>query len=272
MKIVTNAEENLVQIHRKKTFHYPNMTKTMGKFKLNVEGGSFTQSEITVLLGQNGTGKTSFIKLLVGNEKFRPDNEVLLTQFSVSYKRQQLNLKGNESVRDLLFRKIKNSFLDPVFNRSIIKQLDIENILDQNVNNLSGGEQQRVALAICLGTRADVYLIDEPSAYLDAEQRINTAKIIKQFIMNNKYTAFIVEHDFIMACYLADQIIYYDGVPSIECTAHAPQSMVSGMNQFLKQLNITFRRDPTNWRPRINKLDSVKDNEQKTAGNYFFVE
>jgi ATP-binding cassette subfamily E protein 1 len=44
------------------------------------------------------------------------------------------------------------------------------------------------------------------------------------------------------------------------------------MNKFLKQLSITFRRDPSNWRPRINKHDSVKDTEQKVAGNYFFLE
>ncbi len=44
------------------------------------------------------------------------------------------------------------------------------------------------------------------------------------------------------------------------------------MNKFLKSLDITFRRDPTNFRPRINKLDSVKDSEQKRAGNFFFME
>jgi ATP-binding cassette subfamily E protein 1 len=275
MKVSTNIEEeNLVQIHtnRRKTFHYPNMTKTMGNFKLNVQGGSFNQSEITVLLGQNGTGKTSFIKLLAGNEKFKPDNEEqTCNKFNISYKRQQINLKGNETVRDMFFRKIKNSFLDPAFNSSVIKQMDIDTILDQPVDSLSGGEQQRVAIILCLGKAADVYLIDEPSAYLDAEQRITIAKIIKKFIINNKKTAFIVEHDFIMACYLADQVVFYDGIPSIECTANSPQTLLDGMNQFLKQLNITFRRDPTNWRPRINKLGSIKDSEQKSHGTYFFI-
>lgn len=62
-----------------------------------------------------------------------------------------------------------------------------------------------------MGKKADLYLIDEPSAYLDVEQRINTAKGIKKFIMLFKKTAFVVEHDFIMANYLADKFIVYEG-------------------------------------------------------------
>jgi len=123
-----------------------------------------------------------------------------------------------------------------------------------------------------LGQPADVYLIDEPSAYLDSEQRIIAAKVIKRFILHAKKTGFIVEHDFIMATYLADRVIVYDGEPSIDCTANAPQTLVSGMNKFLEQLNVTFRRDPTNFRPRINKLESVLDREQKESGNFFFAD
>ena len=131
---------------------------------------------------------------------------------------------------------------------------------------MSGGELQRVAITLCLGTPADLYLIDEPSAYLDSEQRIHCAKVIKRFILHAKKTAFIVEHDFIMATYLADRVIVYEGTPSIDATARAPESLLLGMNRFLKNLEITFRRDPTNYRPRINKLESTKDREQKLAG------
>ncbi|CAI5513077.1 unnamed protein product [Closterium sp. Naga37s-1] len=113
---------------------------------------------------------------------------------------------------------------------------------------------------------ADIYLIDEPSAYLDSEQRIVAAKVIKRFILHAKKTAFVVEHDFIMATYLADRVIVYEGQPSVDCTARTPQSLNSGMNLFLSQLDITFRMDPTNLRPRINKRESVKDREQKAAG------
>ena len=140
------------------------------------------------------------------------------------------------------------------------------------MQNLSGGELQRVALALCLGKPADVYLIDEPSAYLDSEQRLVAAKVIKRFILHAKKTGFVVEHDFIMATYLADRVVVYEGTPSISCTATSPQTLLTGMNKFLTSLEVTFRRDPENYRPRINKLDSVKDTEQKSSGNYFFMD
>jgi ATP-binding cassette, sub-family E, member 1 len=140
------------------------------------------------------------------------------------------------------------------------------------VSHLSGGELQRVAIVLCLGQPADIYLIDEPSAYLDSEQRIIAAKVIKRFILHAKKTAFIVEHDFIMATYLADRVVVYIGEPAQKCTATAPQSLLTGMNQFLKDLDITFRRDPTNYRPRINKANSVKDSEQKANGTFFYMD
>lgn len=98
------------------------------------------------------------------------------------------------------------------------------------------------------------------------------AKVIKRFILHAKKTAFIVEHDFIMATYLADRVIVYSGQPSKDAVAHSPQTLLSGMNMFLSNLEITFRRDPTNYRPRINKMDSVKDQEQKAAGTFYYID
>merc|ERR1712185_572668 len=132
-------------------------------------------------------------------------------------------------------------------------------VIDRSLQSLSGGELQRVALVLALGKPADIYLIDEPSAYLDVEQRIVAARVIKRFILHAKKTAWIVEHDFIMATYLADRVVVYEGTPGKATTAKTPQSLVSGMNSFLEQLEITFRRDPTNYRPRINKDLSQKD-------------
>ena len=74
-----------------------------------------------------------------------------------------------------------------------------------------------------------------------------------------------------MATYLADKVIVFDGVPGQNSYCTSPQGVVSGMNKFLKLMDITFRRDPTNFRPRINKLGSQKDQEQKLNGNYFLM-
>ena len=193
-------------------------------------------------------------------------------EFHVSYKPQKISPKFPGTVRQLLHKKIRESYMHPQFVSDVMKPLNIESLFDFEVQNLSGGELQRVAITLSLGTPADIYLIDEPSAYLDSEQRILCSKVIKRFILHSKKTAFIVEHDFIMSAYLADRVIVYEGEPSRKAVANTPQSLLSGMNLFLKNLEITFRRDPTNYRPRINKLDSIKDTEQKELGHYYYLD
>jgi ATP-binding cassette subfamily E protein 1 len=269
-KVADTYDMNEEEIKKHCNYAYPDMKKTLGGFTLNVKAGNFTDSEIIVLLGQNGTGKTTFIRMLAGI--IPPDDEgVTIPELHVSYKPQKISPKFTGTVRMLLQQKIKDAYLHPQFMTDVTKPMQIEPIIDQQVQHLSGGELQRVALVLCLGQPADVYLIDEPSAYLDSEQRIVAAKVIKRFILHAKKTGFVVEHDFIMATYLADRVIVYEGEPSIDCVANTPQTLLSGMNKFLKSLDITFRRDPSNFRPRINKLDSLMDKEQKESGNYFFM-
>merc|ERR1712160_115614 len=163
------------------------------------------------------------------------------------------------SVRQLLHSKIRNAYQHPQFVADVMRPMQIEEIIDNKVQQLSGGELQRVAIVLCLGKPADIYLIDEPSAYLDSEQRVVAAKVLKRWIMSSKRAAFVVEHDFIMATYMADQVILFDGTPAKETYCTAPEGMISGMNKFLKLMDITFRRDPINFRPRINKMNSRKD-------------
>jgi len=262
-----DKEEEVKRIHR---YKYPSMTKQLKEFHLSIDGGEFTDSEIIVMLGENGTGKTTFIRLLAG--KLAADSQEQVPMMNVSYKPQKISPKSRNTVRMLLHEKIRDAYVHPQFIADVIKPLQIEQIMDQEVQNLSGGELQRVALTICLGRPADVYLIDEPSAYLDSEQRLVAAKVIKRFILHAKKTGFVVEHDFIMATYLADRVVVFEGEPSLKTLANSPQTLLTGMNKFLQSLEITFRRDPSNFRPRINKLNSVKDCEQKKTGNYFYLE
>ena len=270
-KICENVGEN--EDEMKKSFQiiskYSKMKKTLGNFKLTVEKGEILSSNITVMMGQNGMGKTTFLRMLAG---LTPIDNIKLPELKVSYKPQKISPKFKGSVRQLLHTKIGNMYINHQFIADVLKPMKIEELMDQSVKTLSGGELQRVAIVLALGKPADVYLIDEPSAYLDSEQRIIAAKVIKQYIKNTMKTAFVVEHDFIMATYLADNVIFYSGKPGIEAVAHTPESVESGVNKFLKDLNITFRRDPVNYRPRVNKLNSVKDQEQKLAGTYFFLD
>ncbi|VVD03697.1 unnamed protein product [Leptidea sinapis] len=243
-KVAESATEE--EIKRMNHYDYPKMSKKMGDFELKVVQGEFSDSEILVLLGENGTGKTTFIRMLAGN--LEPDEGAnQLPQLHISYKPQKISPKSQGMVRNLLHDKIRDAYTHPQFITDVMKPMKIEEIMDQEVQNLSGGELQRVALVLCLGKPAEVYLIDEPSAYLDSEQRLVAAKVIKR-------------------------VIVFEGTPSSIATAHAPQSLLNGMNKFLELLGITFRRDPNNFRPRINKHSSVKDIEQKRAGQYFFLE
>lgn len=265
----TDAGDEL-QTDATRVFQYPSMKRTQGDFILNVEPGEFSDSEILVMMGENGTGKTTLIKLLSGSIPVDGDREI--PKLNVSMKPQKIAPRFPGTVRQLFFKRIRAQFLNPQFQTDVIKPLKIEDIIDQEVQHLSGGELQRVAIVLALGQSADIYLIDEPSAYLDSEQRVICSKVIRRFILHNKKTAFVVEHDFIMATYLADKVIVFEGTPSKEAFARSPESLLTGCNKFLKNLNVTFRRDPNSFRPRINKLDSQLDKEQKLTGNYFFLD
>lgn len=266
---MSDAQDQL-EVDATRAFNYPSMKRTQGDFKLTVESGDFSDSEILVMMGENGTGKTTLIRLLAG--AIPADDGKQIPKLNVSMKPQKIAPKFPGTVRQLFFKRIRAQFLNPQFQTDVVKPLKIESIIDQEVQHLSGGELQRVAIVLALGLPADIYLIDEPSAYLDSEQRIICSKVIRRFILHNKKTAFIVEHDFIMATYLADKVIVFDGTPSKEAFARTPESLLTGCNRFLKNLNVTFRRDPNSFRPRINKLDSQMDKEQKLSGNYFFLD
>lgn len=154
---------------------------------------------------------------------------------------------------------VQDAWCAPHFKTEVLIPLGIESLLEMDVQTLSGGEVQRVAIVLTLAKPCDIYLIDEPSAYLDCENRVRASRAIKRWISNSKSCAFIVEHDFIMGTYLADKIIVFDGIPSKEAHCTSPEGSVSGINRFLKLMDLTFRRDPSNLRPRINKLHSQKD-------------
>ncbi|KAK2073001.1 hypothetical protein P8C59_007315 [Phyllachora maydis] len=253
-RIAEGTEDYMVD--KTRAFKYPKMEKQLGNFRLRIDAGDFTDSEIIVMMGENGTGKTTFCRLLAG--ALKPDNNQKVPEMKISMKPQTITPKFEGTVRQLFFKKIKAAFLSPMFQTDVVKPLKLDDFIDQEVKNLSGGELQRVAIVLALD--------------LDSEQRIIAARVIKRFIMHARKSAFIVEHDFIMATYLADRVVVFDGRPGIDAHANKPQSLLSGCNAFLKNLDVTFRRDPTNFRPRINKLNSQLDQEQKLSGNYFFLE
>lgn len=263
------SERPTKDIEKRAEHWYGAMTKTYESFRLEVKEGTFSDSEIIVFLGENGMGKTALVGLIAG--LIKPDVEEEFTMLSYSLKPQKILPKYKGTVRELFMSKIRSSFLNQSFVNDVIKPLNIEYTYDQLVQNLSGGELQRIAIAVCLGKDASIYLIDEPSAFLDSDQRIAISKVIKKFIYSNNKIAFIVEHDLIVGTYLADKVIVFEGEPGVSSVASAPMDLLEGMNIFLKNLDVTFRRDSSNLRPRVNKPGSAKDRMQKENNQYFFT-
>lgn len=233
---------------------------TQGKFLLESERGEIYKSDVVGILGQNGIGKTTFVKILAGVLKTKKEDKLNL---KVSYKPQYLE-GSDELVITALQRAIQK------FEIEIIRPLNLKDLFMRKINELSGGELQKVAIAHCLSQDTDMYLMDEPSAYLDIEQRLIVAKVIRDVIFSTGKSAIIVDHDLLFIDSISDKLLIFEGQPAINGLATSPTSMREGMNRFLEELNITFRRDEENHRPRINKEDSVKDREQKAEGKLYY--
>ena len=241
---------------------WPEMTKKLGSFQLKASPGSVNRNEIVGIIGENGIGKTSFIKLLAGVEK--PDTGAVDGSLKVSYKPQRLEADSDELVMGVLHEAIKTHTKD------LINPLDIKDLYLKKLSELSGGELQRVAIAAALAQKADICLLDEPSAYLDVEQRLRVSKIIKNVAQAGSFSIIVVDHDLLFIDYLSDRAIVFSGKPAILGTEKGPLSMEEGMNSLLKDVEITLRRDEESGRPRINKPGSVKDREQKGKEKYYY--
>jgi ATP-binding cassette subfamily E protein 1 len=247
---------------------YGDMSKRFRNFKLEVRGGSIKKGEVVGVLGPNATGKTTFVKILAG--QLKPTSGDKEFGVKVSYKPQYIEPKFKGTVKELFEKELGKELKDYI-QADVIQPLNIRPLWENSVSTLSGGELQRVAIALCLAREADIYLIDEPSAYLDSNQRIETAKVIRRTIENRGKSAMIVEHDVYFIDIVADSIMAFSGEASVTGLGEGPFSMREGMNKFLASVNITFRRDNDTNRPRINKFGSKLDRQQKESGEYYYM-
>ncbi len=252
------------QIKRDTLISWDNLTKKFSQFSLEANNGMIKKGDIIGIFGENGIGKTTFVKILAN--VLKADQGSIKGNIAVSYKPQYLDIDNysNMLVSEYLHEVIA------VYDKEIIQPMNIKPLFLKTLSQLSGGELQRVAIAGCLGRDADIYLLDEPSAYLDIEQRLFISKIIRDFIAETDKACIVVDHDIVFIDYLANKLLLFEGNPGRNGKASGPYPMIKGMNNFLKNMNITVRRDPESKRPRINKPDSVKDREQRSSGNYYY--
>ena len=245
------------------------MEKTFKGFKLTIRAGEIRRGDIIGILGPNGIGKTTFVKILAGIEE--TDDKRKLGELKVSYKPQYISAEYEGTVQMLLMSVAKESFSSSLYSTEVLQPLKINQFLDRNVAELSGGELQKVAIAACLSRDAELFLLDEPSAYLDVEERLNMARAIRRVVESRNVTGFVVEHDVVTQDFIADHLMVFTGKPGTEGFANPPTTLRKGMNAFLKEMEVTFRRDPATKRPRVNKEGSKLDKFQKEIGEYYYV-
>lgn len=246
------------------------MVKSFG-FTLKVNPGKIRVGEVIGILGPNGIGKTTFVKLMTGLIEPDEGESGESRDLTISYKPQYISIEYDGTVEELLRTIVGSDFNAGWYKSEIITPLNLNKILDRKLDGLSGGELQRVAISACLSKHASLYLLDEPSAYLDIEERLSMTRIIRRLVEERGASAFIVEHDIVVQDFLSDRIMVFEGVPGVKSVALKPLSLREGMNRFLEDMSITFRRDPDSKRPRVNKEGSRLDREQKSQKEYYYI-
>jgi len=247
---------------------YPKLEKKFANFSLSIDAGRVRKSEVLGVVGANALGKTTMMKMIAGVEK--PDSGSIESKVKIAYKPQYLTNDFDIEVITLLEKAYGGSIQETPEEEIIVNPMKIKKLYNKSVKNLSGGELQKVAIGACLLQKVDVYALDEPSAFLDVEDRIAVAKLIQRYVRSYGKSAIIVDHDIQLMDLISDSIVIFHGTPGREGHATTPKPKVEGMNEFLKSLEMTYRRDETSMRPRVNKLESRLDREQKLSGKFYY--
>ena len=248
---------------------YTDNTKSFPTFKLKISKGKLRRGEILGIVGANALGKTTFIRMLAGLEK--PDSGIIEIGARISLKPQYLSQDYDGDVRSLLYLAYQNEIENSQIEQHILLPMGMKKLYEKNVKNLSGGELQKVAVATSLLRQADIYALDEPSAFLDIEDRISLAKFLQRYIKSQGKSAIVIDHDMQLIDLIADSLVIFTGCPGLEGSAGSPLHKEEGMNQFLKQISVTYRRDEHTGRPRVNKEGGRLDRMQKESGNYYYI-
>ncbi len=242
--------------------------KTLGEFSLTTGKGEVKSAEVVGVVGPNATGKTTLVKIIAG--EIDPDEGWCTMDAKVSYKPQHVRADFDGTVQEWLDTEIGGKWRSGEFHTQVTRALQVDKMVDLHSTKLSGGELQAVSIAICLGKEADLYLFDEPSAHLDANARMEAAKAIRRTMESNEKAAMVIDHDTYFLDIVSDSVLVFQGEGGDNGKAIGPLSLRKGMNLFLSDADVTFRRDIESHRPRINKPSSRKDREQKSSGEYFY--
>ncbi len=247
---------------------YPKLEKKYSSFSVTIEPGRVRKGEVLGIMGANALGKTTMMKMIAGVEK--PDSGSINKKIKIAYKPQYLQNDIDVEVIALLDKANDNPIEGSLEEEQILEPLKIKKLYNKSIKNLSGGELQKVAIVSCLLQKVDLYALDEPSAFLDVEDRIVVAKFLQKFVRSFGKSAIVIDHDLQLMDLISDTMIIFEGESGVIGKATSPMPKADAMNQFLKSLDMTFRRDERSLRPRVNKLESRLDKDQKASGNYYY--
>ena len=247
---------------------YPKLEKKFPSFSLTVEPGRVRKGEVLGIMGANALGKTTLMKMIAGTEK--PDFGEVDKKIKIAYKPQYLQNDIDVEVVALLDKANESPIEGSQEEEQIVDPLKIKKLYNKSIKNLSGGELQKVAVISCLLQKVDLYALDEPSAFLDVEDRIAVAKFLQKFVRSFGKSAIVIDHDIQLMDLVSDSMVIFEGEPGLKGHATVPLPKIEAMNRFLKSLDMTFRRDERSLRPRVNKLESRLDKEQKVSGNFYY--
>ncbi len=247
---------------------YPKLEKKYSKFSVTIEPGRVRKGEVLGIMGANALGKTTMMKMIAGVEA--PDTGTVDKKIKIAYKPQYLQNDLDVEVLSILDKANGNPVEGSMEEEQILDPLKIKKLYNKSIKNLSGGELQKVAVASCLLQKVDVYALDEPSAFLDVEDRIAVAKFLQKFVRSFGKSAIVIDHDLQLMDLLSDTMIIFEGESGVAGKATPPMPKADAMNRFLKSLDMSFRRDEKSLRPRVNKLESRLDKDQKSSGNFYY--
>ncbi len=225
-----------------------------------------TKGEVIGLLGRNGMGKSTVINILSGNLKPNlgryaepPDWDEILKYYSgtelkshfekIKEKQIKSSIKPQQVYNvaeafDGTTKELLEKFDERGVSRELVKELGLENSLENNLKELSGGELQRLAVAVATSKDADFYFFDEPSSYNDVFQRTSVAKVIHGLAKIGK-SVMVVEHDLTLLDFLSDYIDVLYGEPAAYGIVSNVLSTKVGINVFLggylPNENVRFR-------------------------------
>lgn len=248
--------------------NYPKLTKDYSSFSVEIEPGQVRKGEVLGIMGANALGKTTMMKMIAGVEK--PDSGEVDKKIKIAYKPQYLQNEIDVEVVALLDKANGSPVEGSLEEEQILEPLKIKKLYTKSVKNLSGGELQKVAVASCLLQKVDLYALDEPSAFLDVEDRIAVAKFLQKFVRSFGKSAIVIDHDLQLMDLISDSMVIFEGESGKAGKATSPIPKADAMNRFLKSLDMSFRRDEKSLRPRVNKLESRLDKDQKSSGNFYY--